>query len=140
MRPCWNDYFMSIAHQVKLRSPDIKRKVGAIMVSLKDKRIISCGYNGLVTGVDDNIDWNNREFVHSVVIHAEANCILYASSRFENSVLYITTSPCSNCIKLIAASNIKKIYYNEQYRDIVLVEKLCEFFNIEITQIEVSKN
>jgi dCMP deaminase len=135
MRPSWEEYFMNIAHQVKLRSPDTKRKVGAVMVSLKDKRIISCGYNGLVKGVDDNINWEDREFVHSVVIHAEANCILYASSKFENSVLYITTSPCSNCIKLIAAANIKKIYYNEPYRDIDLVKTLCKFVNIEIIKI-----
>ena len=135
MRPSWEEYFMNIAHQVKLRSPDTKRKVGAVMVSLKDKRIISCGYNGLVKGGDDNINWEDREFVHSVVIHAEANCILYASSKFENSVLYITTSPCSNCIKLIAAANIKKIYYNEPYRDIDLVKTLCKFVNIEIIKI-----
>lgn len=135
MRPTWDQYFMNIAHQVKLRSPDTKRKVGAVMVSLKDKRIISCGYNGLVQGVNDNIDWEDREFVHSLIIHAEANCILYASSKFENSVLYITTSPCANCIKLIAAANIKKIYYNDPYRDIQLVVNLCKFFDIEIVQI-----
>jgi dCMP deaminase len=135
MRPSWEEYFMNIAHQVKLRSPDTKRKVGAVMVSLNDKRIISCGYNGLVKGIDDNIDWEDREFVHSVIIHAESNCILYASSKFENSVLYITTSPCSNCIKLIAAANIKQIYYNEPYRDIELVKKLCKFFDIEIVQL-----
>jgi dCMP deaminase len=133
-RISFNDYFMKIAHQVKLRSPDLT-KVGAIIVSLKNNTITSTGYNGTPRGCNDNIDWNNRELVHSLVIHAEMNAILYAQSRFEDSVMYITLSPCSQCIKLIAAANIKKIYYNTEYKDISKVKTLCEYFNIELIKM-----
>jgi dCMP deaminase len=132
----WQDYFMNIAHQVKLRSPDTHRQVGAVMVSIKDRHIISTGFNGLKKGSNDDIDWDNRELVHSIVIHAETNCILYAQSRFEDSILYITTSPCMSCIKLIAAANIKSIIYDEPYKDIDQVEKLCIYFGIELNCIK----
>ncbi|NBP13174.1 cytidine deaminase [bacterium] len=130
-RPDWDTYFMNIADTIKLRSPDVT-KVGAVMVSQSDNRIVSCGYNGLPSGIDDNIDWTNRDLVHSMVIHAEANCILYANSRFENTTMYISKSPCANCIKLIAAANIKKIVYKEPYRDIETVRELCKVFDIVI--------
>ena len=131
-RISWNQYYFNIANQVKLRSPDTHRKVGAVMVSLNDHRIISTGFNGLCKGSDDNIDWDDRDLVHSLVIHAETNCILYAQSKFEESIMYITTSPCKSCIKLIAAAKIKVVYYQEPYRDISEVEKLCEYFNINL--------
>lgn len=132
MRLSWTEYFLNLANQIKLRSPDTHRQVGAVMVSMNDNRIISTGYNGLPKGSDDNIDWDDRELVHSLIIHAEGNCILYAQSKFEDSIMYITTSPCKSCIKLIAAAKIKQVYYQEPYRDIQEVEKLCKLFKIEL--------
>lgn len=134
-RLSFNEYFMNIAQQVKLRSPDII-KVGAIIVSNKNNTIISTGYNGAPRNCNDSIDWTDRSLVRSVVIHAEMNAILYAQSRFEDSTMYITMSPCSQCIKLIAAANIKKIYYCTEYKDFSTVKELCNYFNIELTQIE----
>ena len=133
-RISFEDYFMNIAHQVKLRSPDIT-KVGAVIVSIKNNTIISSGYNGFPRNCNDNIDFSDRDLVHSLIIHAEMNAILYAQSRFEDSVMYITLSPCSQCIKLIAAANIKKIYYNTEYKDIFKVKELCEYFKIELIKM-----
>ena len=130
----WDDYFLNIATIVALKSKDIKRKVGTVLVSLENNRILSTGYNGLPTNVDDNINWNNRELVHSLIIHAELNCILYASSKFENAILYSTLSPCKDCIKIIAAANIKKIIFIEKYKDYNIVVDLCKIFNINIQQ------
>lgn len=134
MRISFNDYFMKIAHQVKLRSPDITQ-VGAVIVSIKNNTITSTGYNGTPRHCNDDINWNNRELVRSIIIHAEMNAILYAQSRFEDSVMYITMSPCSQCIKLIAAANIKKIYYDIEYKDISTVIDLCKYFNIELIKM-----
>ena len=131
-RISWDNYFMLIAQQIKLRSPDTHRKVGCVMVSMNDHRIISTGFNGLCQGADDNIDWDDRSLVYSLVIHAETNCILYAQSKFIESIMYITTSPCKSCIKLIAAAKIKIVYYQEPYKDILEVEKLCEYFKIQL--------
>lgn len=63
------------------------------------------------------------------------NCILYADSKYEDAILYCTLSPCSTCIKLIACSNINKIFYKEKYKDIDIVENVCSFYNIELIQL-----
>lgn len=133
MKPCWDDYFMEIAHSVSKRSPD-KTKVGAVIVS--DNRIISTGYNGFPSGINENIiDINNRKLVHELIIHAETNCLLYANSKFSNADLYITLSPCKDCIKLIASSNIKNIYYHTKYKNFIKSYSMCLFFNISLIQI-----
>lgn len=130
----WNEYFINIAKIISLKSKDIKRQVGAILVSEKDNRILSTGYNGLPANINDNIDWNNRELVHSMIIHAEMNCILYANNKYENSILYSTLSPCKDCIKIIAAAKIKKIIYLEEYKDLSISKELCKKFNIELVK------
>lgn len=134
-RPDWDTYFMKIADVVKLRSLDPKRQVGSVLVSLKNNRIISTGYNSLASGLDDNsINWEDRELVKNIVIHSEMNVLLYAKSLFEDSILYTTTSPCVNCLKHLSASKIKKVIYKEEYKDIEKVKDLCKFFNISITK------
>lgn len=127
----WNSYFMNLAYNISLKSKD-KKKVGAILVSSIDNRIISTGYNGLPAGINDNIDWTNRELVHSMIIHAEMNCILYSNNKFENSILYCTLSPCKDCIKIIAAAKINTVIYHTKYRDFDLVQNLANTFNIEL--------
>jgi dCMP deaminase len=135
MKPSWDTYFMELAEVIKIRSPDPKTKVGSVLVSLKNKRIIGSGYNGLVSGVDETlIDWNDRETVTKLIIHAEMNTVLYSHSQFENSVLYTTLSPCQNCLKMLAASHIKKIIFKEKYRDFEEVKRLCRFYNIELQE------
>ena len=134
--PSWDEYFIKLCDVIKLRSKDPKRQVGACLVSMTDNRIISCGYNSLKAGVNDNIDWNDRELVHSLVLHAEMNAILYSNSKFENSILYCSCSPCKACIKLISAANIKKIIYKDQYKDIDEVITICGLYDIIITQFE----
>ena len=136
----WKRYFINIAHVVKTRSKDPKLQVGAVLVSLNDNRIISTGYNSMRAGLDDKlIDWTDREFVKELVIHAEMNAILYAQSKFEDSVLFLTHSPCCHCLKLISATKIKKIVYDVVYKDIAKTEELCKFFGIEIEQIRCLK-
>lgn len=134
----WNEYFMKMAHIVALRSPDPKRKVGSVLVNQNDNHLISTGYNGLVTGSNDNIDWTNRELVSHIIIHSEMNCILHARnlSKNENLKMYITTSPCKECIKILASMNIKEIYYMDEYRDVQLVKDICNFYGINLIKIE----
>ena len=136
-RPTWDQYFMNIAEIVKTRSPDTKTKVGAVLVSLKDHRIISTGYNSICANMNDEIiDWSNRDYIHNIVIHAETNAILYAQSKFEDAILYCTLSPCKDCIKLLSATKIRKIIYKNEYKDIELVKNLCKFFNMELIKIQ----
>jgi dCMP deaminase len=136
----WDNYFMSIAEIVKTRSPD-NVKVGAVLVSKSDNRLISTGYNGIKKGIDKtNINWDNREFVKKIIIHAETNVLLYANSKFKDTVLYTTMSPCISCIKLLSATSVTKIYYKEKYKDIEQSIELCKFFNIELEQLFYTRN
>lgn len=129
----WDEYFMNMAHVVKTRSKDPKMQVGAVLVSLKDHRIISTGYNSVKSGLNDaEIDWTDRDRIKDIVIHAETNAILYAQSKFEDAVLYITHSPCNECLKLLSATKIKKIVYDNQYRDFSKTIELCKYFDIEL--------
>ena len=129
----WNEYYMNIAHVVKTRSKDPKMQVGAVLVSLKDYRIISTGYNSVKSGLNDlDIDWLDRDRVKDIVIHAETNAILYAQSKFEDAVLYTTHSPCNECLKLLSATKIKKIIYGIEYKNINKTIELCKYFDIEL--------
>jgi dCMP deaminase len=131
--PSWDDYFIQMCNVIKLRSRDTRKQVGAVLVS-NDNRIISTGYNGLKSGSDDLIDWNDRKLVHLLVLHAEVNCLLYATSKFANTILYSTLSPCNQCIKLIASSGVKKIIFQDKYKDFEIVKNICNFYKIELIQ------
>ena len=87
-------------------------KVGAVLV--KDKRIIACGYNGTISKNDNTCEINN--VTCATVIHAEQNVISFCDKNVDNTILYVTTSPCIECAKLIVAAGIKKVYYINKYR------------------------
>lgn len=133
----WDQYFINICNVVKLRSPDPSLSVGCVLVSMKNNNIISCGYNGLKRGISDHIDWSDREFIHSIILHAEINCLLTANNLLNESLkMYINVSPCAQCVKLLASANVNKIIYLNDYKDIEKVKKLCEFYNIELIKFE----
>ena len=109
----WNSYFMNIAEVVKTRSPDIKTQVGAVLVSLRDNRIISTGYNSVCAGMDDKtIDWTDRESIGDIVIHAETNAILYAQSKFEDAILYCTLQQKYDVLYIKINTEILNVHKN----------------------------
>ena len=93
-----------------------RRKVGALIV--KDKMIISDGYNGTPAGFE-NVCEDENGLTKPYVLHAEANaitkiaCSNYSSKR---ATMYVTTSPCIECAKLIIQAGIKRVIYSEKYR------------------------
>ncbi len=94
-----------------------RRKVGALIV--KDKMIISDGYNGTPTGFE-NFCEDDEGYTKWYVLHAEANAIAKVASSTQStngSTLYITLSPCKECSKLIFQSGIKRVVYNKKYKD-----------------------
>lgn len=94
-----------------------RRQVGALIV--KDKMIISDGYNGTPTGFE-NICEDENENTKWYVLHAEANAILKVASSTQSckgATLYITMSPCQQCSKLIHQSGINRLVYHVQYKD-----------------------
>ena len=116
----WHTYFMNIATQVATRSTCDRKHVGAVIV--RDKTILSTGYNGSIRGMPHCDDvGHDLENDHCVAtIHAEANAILQAAKNgvmIDGAELYTTASPCWTCFKLIANAGLKTIYYGEFYRD-----------------------
>ena len=128
-RPSWDEYFIEITKVVSKRSTCLRRKVGAVIV--KDKRILSTGYNGAPSGLKHcgEIGGCLREQMHVPSgerhelcrgLHAEQNAIIQAAVHgvsIKNSVLYCTTHPCIICAKMIINSGIKEIVILASYPD-----------------------
>ncbi len=111
-----------------------RRHVGALIV--KDKMIISDGYNGTPSGFE-NICEDDEGFTKWYVLHAEANAILKVASSTQacqGATLYITMSPCKGCSKLIHQAGIKRLVYVEEYKDTSGVQFLKKA-GISVSQI-----
>lgn len=94
-----------------------RKQVGAIIV--RDRMIISDGYNGTPSGFENCCEDENN-LTHWYVLHAEANAILKVANSTQSckdATLYITLSPCKECSKLIHQSGIKRVVYQEGYKD-----------------------
>jgi dCMP deaminase len=112
-----------------------RKQVGAIIV--RDRMIISDGFNGTPTGFDNCCEDETGE-TNWYVLHAEANAILKvarSTQSCENATLYITLSPCNECSKLIHQSGIKKVVFQTQYRDCSGIEFLKKA-GVEVNHIE----
>ena len=108
--------YMRMAHIWAENSYCQRRKVGALIV--KDKMIISDGYNGTPAGFE-NICEDEDGLTKPYVLHAEANAITKIARSNNNSdgaTLYVTASPCIECAKLIVQAGIKRVIYSEKYR------------------------
>ncbi len=93
-----------------------RRQVGALIV--KDKMIISDGYNGTPSGFE-NLCEDENNVTHPYVLHAEANAITKiarSGNNSQDSTLYVTDSPCIECAKLIIQAGIKRVVYDRSYR------------------------
>ena len=115
----------------------IRRQVGALIV--KDKMIISDGYNGTPTGFE-NVCEDDADHTKAYVLHAEANAITKVAQSNNSSLgatLYVTTSPCIECSKLIIQAGIKRVVFGEVYRITDGVE-LLKRAGIECVQMNIN--
>ena len=111
-----DERYLRMAHIWAENSYCKRRKVGALVV--KDKMIISDGFNGTPSGFE-NVCEDENNVTRPYVLHAEANAITKLARSHNNSdgaTLYVTASPCIECSKLIIQSGIKGIVYGEKYR------------------------
>jgi len=136
-RPTWEEYFMGITDLVAQRSTCLRRHVGAILV--KDKRIITTGYNGAPARIKHCLDVGClREQMgipsgerHELCrgLHAEQNAIIQAAIHgvsIQGTTLYCTNMPCSICTKMLINSGITDIYYKDGYSDSLAADMLTE--------------
>jgi len=113
-----------------------RRQVGALLV--KDKMIISDGYNGTPSGFE-NVCEDEDNKTKPYVLHAEANAITKVAksgNSSEGATLYVTTSPCLECSKLIIQSGIKRVVFSVSYRVDDGI-KLLKRANIEVVHINI---
>ncbi|HOI27027.1 MAG TPA: dCMP deaminase family protein [Paludibacteraceae bacterium] len=115
-----------------------RRKVGALLV--KDKMIISDGYNGTPSGFENVCEDDNNK-TKPYVLHAEANAITKvarSNNSSEGATLYVTASPCIECAKLIIQSGIKRVVYSELYHMTDGID-LLKRAGVEIEFLDIDK-
>lgn len=145
-RPAWDDYFMEIARLVASRSTCLRRQVGAVMV--KDKNILTTGYNGTPSGIAHCSEvgclrqqlgvpsGERHELCRG--LHAEQNAIIQAAKHgvnIDGATLYCTNSPCIICSKMLINSGIRKIVCWDGYPDQLAQGMLAEA-GIELVMME----
>jgi dCMP deaminase len=145
-RPELDDYFMQIAGVVASRSTCLRRRAGAVLV--KDKRILSTGYNGVPKGLphceetgcprEQYDSGTHHELCRAV--HSEQNAIIQAANHgvsIEGATLYCTHQPCALCAKMLINAGIVRVVYKENYPDGGSLEFL-KLAGIEILKKECS--
>lgn len=141
-RPHWDSYFLEIAQTVAKRSTCLRRQVGAVIV--RDKQILSTGYNGAPTGIAhcDKVGCLRERLKvpagerHELCrgLHAEQNAIIQAAVHgvtIDGSTMYCTNEPCSVCSKMIINAGIKKVVVREHYPD-KLAREILEEARVEV--------
>jgi dCMP deaminase len=141
-RPSWDEYFMQIARVVATRSTCLRRHVGAVLV--KDKRILTTGYNGAPRGLPHCLEvgclreqlgipsGERQELCRG--LHAEQNAIIqaaYYGVSIEGATLYCTHQPCITCAKMLINAGIKRIIFEEPYPD-ELAEQMLREAKVEL--------
>ena len=145
MRPSWDEYFMGLAKYVASRSTCLRRQVGAVIV--KDKCILSTGYNGASKGathceevgcIREKLKIPSGEKLDLCrAVHAEQNAIIQAAKNgvsIDGATIYITVTPCFQCAKMIVNAGIKEVVVSGVYPD----ERTMELFDevgVKLTKI-----
>ena len=149
-RPGWDLYFMNIARVVASRSNCVKRHVAAVIV--KDKRIISTGYNGTPSGVRNcneggcarcnSFADSGTKLEECVCSHGEENAIVQASYHgisIKDATVYTTFSPCLMCTKMIINSGMREVVFNSAYPMSDLPMKLLKEAGIAVRQVKMEE-
>ncbi|WP_342252144.1 dCMP deaminase family protein [Spiroplasma endosymbiont of Amphibalanus improvisus] len=133
----WTSLFMNFASLAAKRSKDPSTQVGACIVDPRMPKIISTGYNGFPSKLDEKaFSWSseNDDFYktkYAVMVHAELNAIILAKQDVSRCFLFTTLFPCNECAKAIIQAGIKRIYFMSR-RDIK--DKENEFFTLNLFQ------
>lgn len=119
--PSWDEWFIKIMYLVASKSKDPKTKIGAVLV--RDRRIISTGYNGFCQGVNDNVSarWE-RPTKYSWVSHAERNSV-YSAARTGiatlGTTMYTNGTPCTDCAKAVIQAGVAKVIVHRPYEELL---------------------
>lgn len=134
MRPSKNKTFMEMAITTSKRSHDQETKVGSVLVSNKTQDVLGTGYNGFIRGANDSILPKTRPDKYQYIVHSEQNLICNLARRgvsTEDTTLYCTMSPCSNCARLLFQAGVTKIVCLEKYKDFDSLKKMMDLEIVE---------
>ncbi len=134
----YDNAYIKMAQEWAKLSHCERKQVGALIV--KDRMIISDGFNGAPTGFDNCCE-NDEGETHWYVLHAEANAILKVAGSTQSckgATLYITLSPCKECSKLIHQSGIKRVVYSREYKDDSGL-KFLKKAGVELTYLKINE-
>jgi len=141
----WHQYFISVASTVSTRSKDPSTQVGAVIV--KDKVIISTGFNGFARGENDSkIEFCSRDEKLKHTIHAEDNAIFNAARygmKTMDTDIYITMHPCHKCTRGIIQAGIKRVFIrnielpDRWKKDFEISKKMMQNTNISYEMVEI---
>jgi len=137
MRPTWDEYFLKLAMLVSERATCPRMHCGAVLV--RDKRILSTGYNGSIPG-DDHCEDIGCWVVdnHCIrTIHAEMNALLQCAIHgisTKGATAYVTNMPCTNCAKSLIAAGIKEVVIFSDYHD-TLAEEFFRIGKVELRRL-----
>ncbi len=148
-RPSWDSYFMQLAFVVAGRSTCLRRQVGAVMV--KDKQILTTGYNGSPSGLlhCDEVGCLRQSLSvpsgerHEIcrAVHAEQNALVQAAKHgvaIIGADLYVTHQPCVLCTKLLINSGIQRVIYTHSYPDQLALDMAREA-GLELVQLDITQ-
>jgi len=114
-KPRWDDYFMSMAILISMRSIDPSQKNGCVIVD-ENNKVLSIGYNGFPRGSNDHLIPLTRPEKYLYIEHAEKNAILNKQFDIKNSTLYVTAFPCLACVRSIIQSGVKRVVYLDKIK------------------------
>lgn len=136
----WHKYLISLASIIATRSKDPSTKCGCVITD-SQYRIISCGYNGPIQGIDDSIVPKTRPEKYDYMLHSEENAILFANQSIKGCYIFINGFPCSKCTRMLIQAGITKIFYGNLMpkvcndKDNQIVRIFCDQKKVELTHI-----
>lgn len=142
-RPSWDEYFLKLTDLVATRATCQRLKVGAVLV--RDRKIISTGYNGAPRGTSDCYEAGCYMVDGHCVrtVHAEINAVVQAAfngTSTQGSTVYVNNLPCYQCTNVLINAGIVKMVYRRDYRPDPATHKLMGEAKIELVQLKEEKN
>lgn len=137
MRISFENMAIKVADVIKDRSEDPYKKVGVCVLN-KEGRILSVGYNGLLSKqqVPNNF-WEDRDERRKFIIHAETNALACITRYDEPYILASTLLPCANCAINICSHGIKHVYYVEEYHKDQLAYEIFDFYKVSLKKLHI---
>jgi dCMP deaminase len=143
----WHVRFIKLAHEVSTWSIDPSTKVGCVLV--KNKRVISTGYNGFPKNISDNFDrLMDREQKYEITVHAEVNAVTTAALHgvsTDGATAYVTWNPCSRCAAVLINAGITSVYASAENEiptrwlsNFILASNLLAEAGVEYNTIDAS--